>query len=678
MGTSVTAYFAIMALPNTDEAMEFEIDALDVLEKIQDTWNNDPGIGLKFECIAERSFDDEFLRAIASDLTLVPLVFIAMSIFTCAIFYKKNKIQSRSLLGLGAVVSVFLSIMTGFGFMFICGVPFTSMTQILPFVLFGIGLDNSFILTGSYYRTDPSKAVEDRIRETVEDIGISICVTTCTSILAFGLGVLSNIPAIKWLCIYAFVTIGFVFFYQVTFFVAAIALDERRIQENRRDCLTCFTVAQDETSEVESETQQDSIIDRLMLNFAMQLLKPAVKVVVFVSFAALAFYCAYSVSKLEQKFDFTDVLPSDSYVSDWLEATNDYSTRESPLFAGVYFRDVDQSDPEIQDQMESFLEELTTIKAITTVPSNFWLRDFREFVGNDTDATFYEQLDNFLDNEVYSKLYGDHIVRDENGKITVSRCFINIDNVDVGDVKDQIKALKDQRSVAGAQPINKDRGDNWAFFTFEEDYNIWQFYADAVDEIIVTALIGVIAVSVVALVLVPHWTATVFVFPLLCVLYIDLLGFLQWFGINVDVVVYVSLAMSIGLLVDFIMHILLRYYESPGTREEKAVNMLSTMGTSILLGAISTFLGTVPLAFSTSKLFFTIFVAFLGMVLLGSAHGLILLPVLLSIFGPEDQLRHVGEKDSTLDVDHEPQAKGTAAPSVVDAPVSDSDEDSYI
>merc|ERR1712054_216808 len=180
------------------------------------------------------------------------------------------------------------------------------------------------------------------------------------------------------------------------------------------------------------------------------------------------------------------------------------------------------------------------------------------------------------------------------------------------------------------------------------------------------ALIGVVAASMVAMVLVPHWTAALFVLPLLCILYIDLLGFMQWFDINVDVVVYVSLVMSIGLLVDFVMHTLLRYYESPGNREEKVLDMLSTMGASILTGAVSTFLGTAALAFSSSKLFFTIFVAFVGMVILGSAHGLILLPVLLSMFGPE------GQKDGTLDVDEEPPAK------VVDEPVSDSDEDSYI
>ena len=95
--------------------------------------------------------------------------------------------------------------------------------------------------------------------------------------------------------------------------------------------------------------------------------------------------------------------------------------------------------------------------------------------------------------------------------------------------------------------------------------------------------------------------------------------------------------MSIGLLVDFVMHVLLRYYEVKGTRREKTIEMLRTMGSSILVGGISTFLGTMPLAFSSTRIFYTIFVTFLGIVTIGMGHGLILLPVILSTIGPEDE-----------------------------------------
>lgn len=128
---------------------------------------------------------------------------------------------------------------------------------------------------------------------------------------------------------------------------------------------------------------------------------------------------------------------------------------------------------------------------------------------------------------------------------------------------------------------------------------------------------------------------------------------MQWFGVSINAVSYVTLVMSIGLLVDFVMHVLLRYYESPGNRYEKTVDMLQTMGASILVGSISTFLGTLPLAFSSSEIFSTVFVAFMGLVLMGASHGLILLPVVLSIIGPEDQIVTQSSSNAQKAVKHQ-------------------------
>ena len=83
------------------------------------------------------------------------------------------------------------------------------------------------------------------------------------------------------------------------------------------------------------------------------------------------------------------------------------------------------------------------------------------------------------------------------------------------------------------------------------------------------------------------------------------------------------------------MHILLRYYETTGkTRHEKVKETLETMGASILLGGLTTFIGVIPLAFSTTTIFMVVFKSFLAMVSLGCGVGLTLLPVLLSLVGP--------------------------------------------
>jgi uncharacterized membrane protein YdfJ with MMPL/SSD domain len=107
-------------------------------------------------------------------------------------------------------------------------------------------------------------------------------------------------------------------------------------------------------------------------------------------------------------------------------------------------------------------------------------------------------------------------------------------------------------------------------------------------------------------------------------------------GISINAVSSVILVMSIGLMVDFLVHVLMKYYESDGNRREKTINMMRTMGSSILVGGISTFLGTLPLLFSKSHIFKTVLVAFLGLTTLGVGHGLILLPVLLATFGTEE------------------------------------------
>lgn len=129
-------------------------------------------------------------------------------------------------------------------------------------------------------------------------------------------------------------------------------------------------------------------------------------------------------------------------------------------------------------------------------------------------------------------------------------------------------------------------------------------YTVAVDELIVTTITGVVAVCIIGFIIIPHWTAVVFVGPMIIMVYFNLLGTMQFCGMHINAVTYVTIVIAIGLLVDFLMHILLRYYETEGTtREAKVKETLETMGASMMLGGFTTWVGVIPMAFSSTKIF---------------------------------------------------------------------------
>jgi len=398
-----------------------------------------------------------------------------------------------------------------------------------------------------------------------------------------------------------------------------------------------------------------------MIWYANQLLQPAVKAVVLVTFAGLTAGCIMSASKLTQEFNFIDMMPDGSYAADFYYASQDYYFGNT---AGsyIYFRNVDQSDPDIQDQMEAYLADMVTIDAVEDRPAFFWLTDFKLYAeaNNNNDdfgrLSFEEQLALFLADPEAGKVYERDIVIDERtGEVTASRCGFEMPNIDVTIVKDQVDTMKEQRAVSARQPINNG-DDDWAFFSFGAFYNIWEFYLVTIDELTFTTIMGVVAVTCIAIILIPHWTDGLFVCPLISLLYVNLLGFMQFAGLHINALTYVSLVMSIGLLVDFVVHVLLRFYESlKATREEKVKDTLRSMGSSIFIGGLSTFLGVIPLAFSSSAVFTSIFLAFMGLVAMGISHGLILLPVVLSIIGPENYGESPHNINGASSPIHEPQ-----------------------
>ena len=100
-----------------------------------------------------------------------------------------------------------------------------------------------------------------------------------------------------------------------------------------------------------------------------------------------------------------------------------------------------------------------------------------------------------------------------------------VTNLDMNVVRDQIDLMADLYEVTSEQEINQGLDPkDYPFFTMEGMYFLWEFYTAAVNELIFTTISGVVAISIIGFLLIPHWTSILFITPLIMVIYVNLLG----------------------------------------------------------------------------------------------------------------------------------------------------------
>lgn len=107
----------------------------------------------------------------------------------------------------------------------------------------------------------------------------------------------------------------------------------------------------------------------------------------------------------------------------------------------------------------------------------------------------------------------------------------------------------------------------------------------------------------------------------------------------------IKLVLCTGIAVDFVLDIARFFLEHVGTRTERAIKSLETMGPPVVYVDTSKFLAIIVISLADSYVFDVLFQGFLFLILAGFVHGLMHGPIVPSYIGPKSFYVEQEDKD---------------------------------
>ena len=257
-------------------------------------------------------------------------------------------------------------------------------------------------------------------------------------------GCVQNIPGLQSFCVFASIGLACIFLLQISWFVAWLVLDERRIRDNKNGILPCcITHQQADNKRTRNDNKENENTRKLsvkntneqvnQLNCSLQpklfpvsfsqslrdlarssYSRPVFRVLVLTLSSAILAGGIYGFTKIEYKFDPNDLVPSNSYFSKFLERKNSELASSSGYGAQVFTGEINGTHLQQISFLHSQLDRIVQNKDILESYESWWnhfldyLDQRTEFKSwqNLTDDDFHLVMSNFLYTKSGSKFQG--------------------------------------------------------------------------------------------------------------------------------------------------------------------------------------------------------------------------------------------------------------------------------
>ncbi|XP_041971275.1 NPC intracellular cholesterol transporter 1-like [Aricia agestis] len=603
---------------------------------------------LNFYYESGRSFADTSGEAMFGEMGKLFTGIFVMFIYVLLAISRWNWLEFRLTLGGVGLMSVGMAYGCTIGWCSLIGIPFGPVHSSLPFLLMGLGLDDMFVMNACWKivvsSTDPATSLPLKIGHMLEHAGVSIVITSFTDIVALLVGAITILPSLKSFCLYAAMGVFFIFIFSVTFFVAVFTLDIKRIEARRNGVFFCYQHERD-IKLSDGETFFSKILAKFYENIVFTL--PG-KIVIILFTLIVTGFSIESIFHLEQRFDPQWFIPDNTYYKDFLNSYEHYYPREGNP-AIVTLGDMNYNTE--FKKLHNMVKELKKESYVADMDS--WVETFHQYVLTNYNHNLLNGSD--LSDEKFNRYLSQFLFSPVGGKYQFQfrfpeplQCGGTINQTLASLMSFTFPRFEGPETYIPAMHTVKDTVKNTNITTGSGYRSVWAkaFGNWATDEVIAVEVernveLALLCVMLCTIVLITNIQMCLWIFICVLLTIINVLGFMQRWGMTVDIVCCIGLELAIGLCVDYAAHVGHTFLTiKEGTRNERALKTVTSIGTAVLLGGGSTFLSLSFLSQSKAYTFQSFFKIFFLVILFGLFNGLLFLPVVLSFIGPKRSSRN--------------------------------------